>query len=253
MEHSRSLRTVILTLLSLLMAACGGPDNSANGDPAPTLAAEAPQSLRILVIGGTSGIGLETVRLALARGHQVTAMARRPERMPFLDPKLILFKGDVTDPFAAEAAVKDQDAVVFTIGISPTREPVTVFSEGTKNVLDAMARHDGLQLVMITGIGAGDSRGHGSMFYDSFVRPVLVNTAYEDKDRAEAIIRESEVDWVIVRPGFLTDDASEGRYRVIRDMEGVTAGEISRADVAHFLLNALESEEYREETLLLSN
>jgi putative NADH-flavin reductase len=246
-------RTVLGILIVLSIAACGGPDNSSKGDPAPVLASKPAQPLRLLVIGGTSGIGLETVRLALERGHEVTAMARRPERMTLSHPNLILFKGDVADPLAVDGAVKDRDAVVFTIGVGPTQEPVSVFSEGTRNVLDAMYRYNVDQLVMVTGIGAGDSRGHGSAVYDFFVRPVLMNTVYEDKDRSEALLLKSRVDWVIVRPGFLNDEAGTANYRVIRDLEGVTAGDISRADVAHFMLAAVEDEEYWGETVLLSD
>lgn len=241
----------ILVVLSI--TACGGPDNSTQGDAAPVLAAQPPQPLDLLVIGGTSGIGLETVRLALDRGHRVTAMARRPERMPLLDPNLILFKGDVTDPTTVDAAVDGKDAIIFTIGMGPTRKPVTAFSEGTQHVLDAMERRDVGQLVMVTGIGAGDSRGHGSAVYDFFVRPVLLKTVYEDKDRSEELIRESAVDWVIVRPGFLTDKPGTERYRVIQELDGVTAGDIARADVAHFMLSVVEDEEHWGETVLLSD
>lgn len=245
-------RTVPASLILLLTAACGGPDNSSHGEPAPVLAAEPPQPLHLLVIGGTSGVGLETVRLALDRGHIVTAMARRPERMPLSHPNLILFQGDVTDPFAVDGAVKDRDAVIFAVGVGPTQEPVKVFSEGTKNVLDAMDRYNVAQLVMVTGIGAGDSRGHGTVVYDFFVRPILMNTVYQDKDRSEALLLESTVDWVIVRPGFLNDAAGTGKYRVIRDLEGVTAGDIPRADVAHFMLAVVEDEEFWGETVLLT-
>lgn len=246
-------RTILIPFIALLVSACGGPDNSTHGDPAPVLAGQPPQPLQLLVIGGTSGIGLETVRLALERGHKVTAMARRPERMTLTHRNLTLFKGDVADVAAMDAAVEGHDAVIFTIGLGPTQEPVTVFSEGTRNVLDAMSQHGVGQLVMVTGIGAGDSRGHGSMAYDFFVRPVLMRTVYEDKDRSEALLQESQVDWVIVRPGFLTNEPGKARYRVIRDLEGVTAGDISRADVAHFMLSAVEDEEYWGQTILLSD
>jgi putative NADH-flavin reductase len=249
--HWRTVFGVFFTLA--LATACGGPDNTSHGDPAPELAASPHHPLRLLVIGGTSGIGLETVRLALSRGHRVTAMARRPERMPLTDPGLDLFKGDVTDPQAVDQAVGQHDAVIFTISMGPTRKPVTVFSEGTGNVLDAMKRHEVSQLVIVTGIGAGDSRGHGSIVYDFLVRPALLDTIYQDKDRSEAMVRESDIDWVIVRPGFLNDDEAGANYRVIRDMNGVTAGDIARADVAHFILAVVEEEEFWGETVLLTD
>ncbi len=246
-------RLILLGLATLLSAGCGGTDRTASGDPAPALTSQAPQALRLLVVGGTSGIGLETVKLALDRGHQVTAMARRPERMTLTHPNLETVKGDVADSASVDTAVKDHDAVVFAIGIGPTRDPVTVFSEGTRNVLSSMSKHNVSRLVMITGIGAGDSRGHGGLFYDHLLQPMLLKTIYQDKDRSEALVKISNVSWVIVRPGFLNDAASEASYRVIHDMEGIKSGDISRADVAHFIVSALEAGSYNGATVLLTN
>ncbi len=236
-----------------LVACSGGVDRATAGEPAPALRAEPPTALRILVIGGTSGIGLETVKLALERGHSVTAMSRRPERLTLTHGRLETVKGDILDGEAVEAALAGHDAVVTAIGIGPTRKPVSVFSQGTRNVLAAMQKLGIRQLIAVTGIGAGDSRGHGGFFYDRIVQPLALKTIYEDKDREEALIRASHTNWTIVRPGFLNDDASETRYRVISDLEGITSGDIARADVAHFIVSALESRSYLGATVLLTN
>ncbi len=246
-------RFILFSLTALLAAGCGDADRATSGDPAPALASQAPQELRLLVVGGTSGIGFETVKLALDRGHTVTAMARRPERMTLIHDNLKTVKGDVADSASVDAAIKNHDAVVFAIGIGPTRDPVTVFSEGTRNVLSSMSKHHVSRLVMITGIGAGDSRGHGGFFYDRLLQPLLLKTIYQDKDRSEALVKSSNVSWVIVRPGFLNNDTSEERYRVIRDLEGIKSGDISRADVAHFTVSTLEAGSYNGATVLLSN
>jgi len=249
--HWRSIFTICT---GFCLIACGGSvDRSAAGAPAPALTSEASTALRILVIGGTSGIGLETVKLALDRGHSVTAMARRPERMTLTHERLETFGGDILDGEAVEAAMAGHGAVVTTISIGPTRNPVSLFSEGTGNVLAAMQKLGIGQLIAVTGIGAGDSRGHGGLFYDRILQPLALKTAYEDKDREEELIRASETDWTIVRPGHLTDDSSETRYRVISDLEGITSGKIARADVAHFIVSALELRSYSDATVLLTN
>ena len=183
----------------------------------------------------------------------MTAMARRPERMVITHDRLAMVKGDVLDADSLNALMSGHDVVVFTIGIGPTRKPVTVFSRGTGNTLAAMQKNGVPQLIIITGIGAGDSRGHGSFSYDYFTQPFLLKTIYEDKDRAEELVRKSEVNWTIVRPGFLNDKESEANYRVISDMTGITAGDISRADVAHFVEAILEDGGRHGETLLLTN
>ncbi|MGI9295623.1 MAG: NAD(P)-dependent oxidoreductase, partial [Pseudomonadales bacterium] len=96
-------------------------------------------------------------------------------------------------------------------------------------------------------------RGHGGFFYDRILQPLALKTIYEDKDRAEKLITDSLVDWTIVRPGALTDKPAETRYRIIQDLTGVTAGQIARADVAHFIVAALEAGSYKGATVLLSN
>jgi putative NADH-flavin reductase len=107
-------------------------------------------------------------------------------------------------------------------------------------------------LIFVTGIGAGDSRGHGGFLYDRIFQPLLLGTIYADKDREEALIKASSLQWLIVRPGFLTNGPRTGAYRVVTDLAGVTAGKISRADVADFMLNQLEAPTMFEQTPLLT-
>ena len=243
-----------LLVVALLLEGCVGPEG-ADGLPAPTLLPGPPKPLRILVIGGTAGIGLQTVKLAVERGHFVTAMARRPERMTLDHPNLDTVEGDILNAEIVRLALADQDAVVVSIGVGPTRKPVTVFSEGTRNVLDGMAATGVRRLIAITGIGAGETRGHGGFLYDRVFLPLALRTVYDDKDRQEALIRDrgdgDALDWTIVRPGFLTDDEARHQYRVITELQGITAGKIARADVAHFIIAALESQRYYGVTPLL--
>jgi len=238
--------------IALCIAACGGERQTA-GDPAPTLVADAPQPLNVLVIGGTSGCGLETVELALERGHRVTAMSRNPDRLEIAHERLDTLAADILDADAVTAAVAGHDAVIVSIGIGLTRKPVSVFSEGTANVLAAMADAGPRRLIVVTGIGAGDSRGHGGFFYERIFTPLFLKTNYADKDRQEALVRASHLDWTIVRPGFLNNDGAEKQYRVVEDLSGVMSGNISRADVGHFIVAALESDSYKGATVLLSN
>jgi len=89
--------------------------------------------------------------------------------------------GDILDPYQVRQAMVGQEAVCLTIGVGLTWKPVTVFSQGTRNVLAAMAEERVPRLICVTGIGAGDSKGHGGFFYDRLVHPLLLRTIYEDK------------------------------------------------------------------------
>ena len=208
--------------------------------------------MKLLVIGATRGIGRSLVEQGLAEGHAVTVLVRDPGRLTADHERLNVIKGDIRDTAAVGRAVKDQEAVCITIGIAPTRKPVSVFSEGARNVVAAMTDGQARLLVSVTGIGAGDSKNHGGFFYDRIFNPLLLKTIYEDKDRQEALVRASELEWIIVRPGFLTDGPLTGSYRAFTELEGVRAGKISRADVAHFILTEIKARQYLFKTPLLT-
>jgi putative NADH-flavin reductase len=208
--------------------------------------------MKLLIIGASRGIGRQLLEQALQAGHLVTAMARHPEHLPRQSAGLQTVAGDILNLSLVQQVVAGQEAVCLTIGVGVTIKPVTVFSQGTKNVLAAMAEHGVRRLVCVTGIGAGDSAGHGGLLYDRLFKPLLLKTIYEDKDRQEALIRASDTDWTIVRPGFLTNGPLTENYRVLTDLWGITADKISRADVAHFMLEELSAPRYVGQTPLLT-
>jgi putative NADH-flavin reductase len=210
-------------------------------------------AMNILIVGATRGIGRQLLEQALTSGHRVTALVRDTRRLATQHERLRVVKGDILDAESVARAMAGQDAVCCTIGIKLPWPPVTVFSEGTRNLLQAMKKTGVKRLLCVTGIGAGDSRGHGGFIYDYLFRPFLFRTVYADKDRQESLIKASDVDWTIVRPGFLTNGPLTKNYRVLTDMTGVTAGRISRADVANFFLQELESRQYLRQTPLLTS
>ena len=207
--------------------------------------------MKIAVLGASQGVGLELVKLALTAGHEVTALVREPGKPVVNDSRLTMAIGDIRDPSAVGNVVRGKDAVCICVGIPPTRKPVDVFSEGTRQVLAAMKSSPGIKLLAITGIGAGDSKGHGGFFYDRIINPLLLGMIYEDKNRQEALIKASDATWMIVRPGFLTNGPRTGTYRVIDDLANVTAGKISRADVADFMFKEIGNPTHFGKTPLL--
>lgn len=254
-----SLRVGSLVCLVLAAAACSRdlasiePEATPTVESAPTLAPQAPRRLKILVVGGTSGIGRQVVERGLARGHTMTALARRPQRLNLDDERLRVVQGDILNPASMITALSGHDAVVVTVSVPPGFEPVTMFSEGIRNVLRAASAAAAVRVIAVTGIGAGDSRGHGGFYHDRIALGSYLRSMYEDKTREEALVRESGTDWTIVRPGFLTDGDALARYRVFVSLDGVTSGSISRADVGHFIIAEIESPRHRRETLLVSN
>jgi uncharacterized protein YbjT (DUF2867 family) len=210
---------------------------------------------KVLVIGASRGIGLETVRTALRAGHSVRALARSAASIPIQDANLEKVSGNALDRDTIHNALKDVAVVIQTLGVefSPRAifEGTTLFSESTHILVDAMKTAGVKRLIAVTGLGAGDSRGGGGLLYDAFVLPLLLKRVYDDKDVQEWIIRSSGLDWTIVRPGLLTNSPATGRYRVLTASQDWRFGAIGRADVADFLVRQIDDRALIGKTPLL--
>jgi putative NADH-flavin reductase len=196
--------------------------------------------MKILIIGASRGVGKALLESSIRRGFDVTVLARYPEKIKSAGPHVHIVKGDVLNKDDLKTAIEGQDAVCSCIGVPITFKPVALFSEAAGNIVEVMKTGKDQKLIAVTGIGAGDSKGHGGFLYDRLFKPIFLSTIYQDKDREEAIIRASSLNWLIVRPAGLTNGPQTGKYRVIDDLDGVVSKRISRLDVADCILNQLE-------------
>ncbi|MEQ5870055.1 NAD(P)H-binding protein [Sagittula sp. NFXS13] len=200
--------------------------------------------MKLLVIGATRGIGAAVVTDALARGHQVRAFARSADK---IDPAegLEPISGDATDPEALKPALDGVDAVVLALGIKESLsmlwQRVTLFSTATQALVPLMQRLGPDRLIAVTGIGAGDSASALSA-PEKLGHQFFLSEPYKDKSRQEEIIKASTLRWTIVRPTILTHNKASQHYRVMEEPCTWRMGMISRADVADYILNALEDD-----------
>ncbi len=208
-------------------------------------------NMKILVLGATGGTGRLIVRDALAEGHSVVALVRSEQSANEV-PGADVFVGNALDEGSLVRALDGCDAVISSLGtgMSPFRE-VTLLSDATRALTAAMTRSGARRLVCITGLGAGDSQGHGGLLYDRLILPLLLRNVYRDKDRQEAAIRISSLDWVIVRPAVLNDEPPHGNVRAVTDLTGVHGGKIARADVARFVVDQLTTDIWLRQTPLI--
>jgi uncharacterized protein YbjT (DUF2867 family) len=207
---------------------------------------------KILVLGATGGTGRLIVSKALARGYDVTALVRSPEKGSGLKgAKLIA--GDARDEAALREALKGQGGVVSALGTpaSPFRE-VTLLSTATRALVNAMKAEHVSRLVCITGMGAGDSAGHGGFLFDNLIFPLLLRKVYADKNRQEAIVGGSGLDWVLVRPSVLNDRPGRDTIRTLTDLSDFHGGTISREDVATFVLDQLGADAWLHRSPLIT-
>ena len=200
--------------------------------------------MKILVIGASQGTGAWTVRIALERGHHVTAFSRNPDKLTATDAKLARQAGNFHDRSSVDQAVRGHDAVIVTASATSFRafkDNPHYFSEGTAFTIDAMKAHGVKRLVILSALGSGDSRRIMGFFFDKMVVSFLLKAPFADHDRQEAMVRESGLDWVIARPTRLTNGPLAKRYVATAELKKVPAS-ISRADVADFLVSAAESD-----------
>lgn len=206
----------------------------------------------VLVIGASKGIGLETVKAALAAEHRVRAFARSAAGMTVSGAGLERFPGDALNADDVASALDGVDVVVQALGV-PTRNllgPVTLFSDATNVLVPAMEKAGVRRIIAVTGFGTGDSReAIGPLQRIPF--RLVFGRAYDDKDAQEMRIRRSGLDWTFVRPGVLTPGSATGRYTVLSDPSSWRNGLIARADVAHFIVGEIDKRFYEGKAVVL--
>lgn len=190
---------------------------------------------RILVMGASKGIGLETVQKAIDSRYLVRAFARSAYDIGLKHSELEKFRGNALDRADVCEALKDVDVVVQSLGVglSELFAPVSLFSEATKLLLPAMKSSGVKRLICITGFGAGDSSQSISAF-QRLPFDAVFGRAYADKTLQEQLIKSSELDWTIVRPGVLTGNFCAGSYQAFDQSKDWRNGIIARSDVADF-------------------
>lgn len=201
-------------------------------------------------MGATGRTGDRLLVQALELGHEVTALVRSPRRLSgrlyrpleggSVSPLLRVVEGSVRDRAAVAEAVRGREAVLTAFGGRVGREG-WVRAEGHEALVGTMRAAGVRRLVVESAFGAGDSRDRGP--YCRWVRRV-VRTEYEDTERMEDVVRESGLDWILVRPTLLTSGRPTRRYRVAEDLEVGWFPRIARGDVAHFMLSQLTGDRW---------
>ena len=193
--------------------------------------------MKLVVFGSTGGIGAQVVEQALAAGHTVTAVARRPAAIALRHEHLEVVQGDVLEPQTIREAIAGKDAVVSAVGVHD-RAPTTVYSAGVANIIQAMQSAHVRRLVCVSASGLEP----GPLWQRWIAKPILwavFKEMYSDLVRMEAVVERSQVDWTILRPPSLTNGPRTGQYQVGLNKHLRRILFVSRADVADFIIRHL--------------
>ncbi len=206
--------------------------------------------MNIVVFGANGPTGQLLTKQALAEGHAVTAVTRHPQTFPLRHERLQVMRGDVFDLSSVEQAVAGQDAVLSTLGVPYSRKTITLYSQGTAHIVQAM-NHYGVRRLVCVSSSATDplTRFHdtqGGFIFEKILKPfftlVIGRTLYADMKRMETLVMNSHLDWTIVRPSGLFETPAVTDYQVA---EAYISGRYtSRADLADCMLQQLTNDQY---------
>lgn len=211
--------------------------------------------MKIAVFGASGPTGQELVSQALARGASVSALVRDPARVA-ARPGLALSVGDVLDPAALAPVVAGADAVLSVLGAKPGRMGVpktSLYSESLKRIVVAMRSAGVKRLVYCTSGGVEDHDPSAGWLYRWVFKPLFIQNAYDDMKLAEALLwGANDLEWIIARPTQLTDGPKTEKYRVSPRLAPVRGVQISRADLAHFMLDQVRATDWLHQTPTLA-
>lgn len=208
---------------------------------------------KIIIFGSTGTIGKHILKQALATENQVTAFCRNKSNLdPIEHQNLHIVEGDVCDNKQVENAIKRHDTVIITLGSGKNRKS-NVRSEGTKNIIAAMINQGVKRLICQTTLGVGDSHDNLNFFWKRIMFGWFLKHVFLDHVLQEELVKNSDLDWTIVRPGAFTDGELTGNYKHgFSQFDKTLQLKISRADVAEFILKQTISDQYLLKTPGLS-
>ncbi|WP_456271157.1 NAD(P)-dependent oxidoreductase [Bacillus sp. AK031] len=206
--------------------------------------------MNIIVFGATGGTGNQVVNQLLAEGHEVTVVVRELSRFQLNHPNLKAVKGDVLERESFEEYINGKDVVISALGVNH-RNPTTVYSEGTENILNVM-ESSGIQRIICLSSGTialpPDTPHLAKLFINLTIKQIYKNL-YQDMEQMERIVKRSTLDWTVIRPPRLTDGPKTLDYRItinepMKKAKGVRG--ISRADLADCIVKLINnSSSYR--------
>lgn len=209
--------------------------------------------MNLTIFGGTGGTGQELVRQALAAGHHVTLYARNPDKVTLSNDRLKVIHGNLDEPDKIGAAVAGADAVLSALGPTSNR-PGTPLTDGMRHIVAAMKAEGVDRLIVATGAGVADPNDKPQLigrFFGLALRLFSPNVL-ADSQGMVAVIRDSGLNWTLVRAPRLNDNPGTGQLKIGYAGQG-PGTQVSRADYARFMLAQIEDDAWSRKAPMISN
>jgi putative NADH-flavin reductase len=208
--------------------------------------------MKLVILGATGGIGLELVRQSIERGHQVTALVRRPEPLNSFSNQAKIIQGDVLDPSRLATVLAGHDAIASGFGPRPpiAKAESDLLTRFASSLTIAAQQSRVRRAILVSS---------AFLFKDAILPPanllgrMFFGKLVVDATEMERIVRSSDLDWTIVRPPRLNDKPLTGKYRTRVSHLPTMGFQISRANVADFTLNIAENRACIREVVGVSN
>lgn len=195
--------------------------------------------MKLVIFGATGTVGCQLVQQALEEGHSVKAFVRDLSKLDLTHPQLSFMQGDVMDASSVEQAIQGQDAVICVLG-SGKKLKSTIRSEGTQQIIQAMEKVGVRRLICQSTLGTGDSWNNLNFYWKYIMFGFILRQVFMDHELQEELVRNSDLDWTIIRPSAFIDGPRTGHYRHnFPSTDHDISLKISRADVADFILKQL--------------
>lgn len=202
----------------------------------------------VIVFGATGKTGQYVWQKAAEQGHEVTVFVRSPSKIDSGGTKVKIVQGDVFDADSVGSAVANHDVAIVCLGSTSLKDKSTL-TTGTKNVVSGMVQHGGGRLIVLSAAGANESWAQIGWMSRILFKTMLRNI-FADHHSQEAIVKESSLEWTIVRAAILKDNPGTGQYTV---SNGVKSGNINREDVADFLVRQVTDRSYIRQAISITS
>jgi putative NADH-flavin reductase len=212
--------------------------------------------MKLTIFGGTGQAGRQLIEQAFAEGNEVVAFVRNPSKLTTHYKKLTIVHGELCNLTKIEYAVNGADAVISLLGPRPGDDLKSKqLTYGMQSIVAAMKKYGVHRLIVVSTPSASAPDDLPDFRFKILVSMIktAMRPAYEEIINIAQIVRDSELDWTIVRVSILNNNPEFGKVRIGYLGRGEVGTQLSRVDMASFILDALKNARYIRQMPAISN